>query len=328
MRAVMCRAFGPVDDLQVEDIDPPKPGPAQLRVSVESAGVNFPDTLIVQGRYQFKPPFPFSPGGEIAGRVIEVGDGVDGFSVGDRVVATMIWGGFAEEVLVEADQAVRLPEGVSTELAGGFPLTYGTGYHALVDRARLKPGETLAVLGASGGTGLSAVELGKVLGAKVIACASTDEKLELCKAHGADLILNYATEDLKKGLKALTDDRGVDVLFDPVGGSYAEPALRAMAWQGRYLVIGFASGEIPKVPLNLTLLKGCDIVGVFWGSFAARQPAENRAQLDTLLSHLAAGRLKPHIHKRYPLSDAKAALHDIAERRVMGKAIIAPQDAS
>lgn len=324
MKAMICRSFGPIENLAVEDVPEPKPGKRQLRVKVESAGVNFPDTLIVQGLYQFKPPFPFSPGSEIAGTVVELGEGVEGFQVGDRVMATPGWGGFAEQVVVQANIAAKLPDSMPTDLAGGFSMTYLTTYHALVDRARLKEGETLAVLGAAGGTGLSAVEIGKALGAKVIACASTDDKLELCRAHGADVGINYSTEDLKAQLKAHTEGNGVDVIYDPVGGSFSEAALRAIAWEGRFLVVGFAAGDIPKVPLNLALLKGCDIVGVFWGSFAARSPERVAAHTQHLLQLHAEGKLKSHLHRAYPLENAVEALQDILDRKVKGKAIITP----
>lgn len=324
MKAMICREYGPIDQLKLEEVPEPKPGKRQLRVKVESAGVNFPDTLIVQGLYQFKPPFPFSPGAEIAGTVVETGASVEGFSVGERVMASMMWGGFAEQVAVDAHLAVKLPDTMPTDIAGGFSLTYLTTYHALVDRARLQPGETLAVLGAAGGTGMAAVELGKALGAKVIACASTDEKVALCKAHGADEGINYANEDLKGQLKALTDGNGADVIYDPVGGNFSEAALRAIAWEGRFLVIGFAAGDIPKIPLNLALLKGCDIVGVFWGSFAARSPEKVAEQTRHLLELHAEGKLQSHIHRAYPLEEAVQALQDVLDRKVKGKAIIAP----
>ena len=324
VKTVLCHAFGPIENLTLEDVEGPRPGPYQVRVAVEAAGVNFPDTLIVQGLYQFKPPFPFAPGAELAGRVLEVGERVEQLAVGDRVMATLGWGAFAEEVVLDAAQAVPLPPSMSTEVAGAFLLTYSTSYHALIDRGRLKSGQTLAVLGAAGGTGLSAVEIGKAVGARVIACASTGEKLELCRRHGADHTINYLSESLKDKLREYTDGEGVDVIYDPVGGGYAEPALRAIAWEGRYLVVGFASGDIPKIPLNLALLKGCEIVGVFWGSFAARSPDRFRAQVETLLGLHAEGKLEPHVQARYPLERAREALLAIAERRVQGKVVIAP----
>jgi NADPH2:quinone reductase len=321
---VLCRTFGPIDSLRVEDVDSPRPGRQQLRVAVEAAGVNFPDTLIVQGLYQFEPPFPFAPGGEIAGRVLEVGEEVAGFAEGDRVMATIGWGGFAEEVVVDAAQAFALPEDMPSVVAGAFLLTYATSLHALVDRGRLRAGETLAVLGAAGGAGLSAVELGKALGARVIACASSEEKLALCRAHGADATIDYTKEDLKAALRQKTDGEGVDVIYDPVGGDRAEPALRAIAWEGRYLVVGFASGEIPKMPLNLALLKGCEIVGVFWGAFAARRPERFTRHVEELLGLYAAGELRPHVEATYPLERATEALEAISARAAKGKLVITP----
>ena len=325
MKAILCRSFGPIDDLALEEVDPPHPGAHQLRVRVDAAGVNFPDTLIVQGKYQFKPPFPFSPGGEIAGEVIELGERVQGFSVGDRIMAAIGWGGFAEEVVVDAAQALPVPASMPIEIAGAFLLTYATSYHALVDRARLRPGETLAVLGAAGGVGLSAVEIGKALGARVIACASSAEKLELCKAHGADLTIDYGQQDLKTALGEATGGAGVDVVYDPVGGALSEPALRRMAWGGRFLVVGFASGDIPRIPLNLPLLKGCEVVGVFWGAFAAREPERFAAHVEALAELHAKGALAPHIHGTYALEQVKDALHDLETRRVRGKAVVVPR---
>lgn len=324
MRALLCRRFGPIDALELEEIELPRPGARQLRVRVDAAGVNFPDTLIVQGLYQFKPPFPFSPGGEIAGEVLELGEKVTGFEVGDRVMAAIGWGGFAEEVLVDASQALPVPDTLPTEIAGALLLTYATGYHALVDRAGLQPGETVAVLGAGGGAGLAAVELAKALGARVIACASSDEKLAPCAERGADVLVNYGKDDLKEALGDATAGTGVDVLYDPVGGTLAEPALRRMAWGGRYLVVGFASGEIPKIPMNLPLLKGCSVVGVFWGAFAAREPERFLEHVKALIDLHAQGKLRVHVHGTYRLEQAKEALREVAERRVRGKAIITP----
>lgn len=324
MRAVLCKQFGPVEDLVVEEVPDPTPGPGQVVVDVAGCGVNFPDVLIVQDKYQFKPELPFSPGGEIAGTVSAVGEGVDGLQVGDAVLATLGWGGMAEQVAVAADSAIPVPPGVDLVQASGFLLAHGTSHHALVDRARLQPGETLLVLGAAGGVGLAAVEIGALLGARVIAAASTDEKLELCRAKGAAETINYATEDLRGRIKELTDGRGVDVCYDPVGGDLSEPALRSMAWDGRFLVVGFAAGDIPKVPLNLPLLKGCSVVGVFWGAFTGKEPERNKANIAELLGWLAEGKLDPHVSATYPLDQAVQAINDLAERRATGKVVVTP----
>ncbi|MEO8134727.1 MAG: NADPH:quinone oxidoreductase family protein, partial [Betaproteobacteria bacterium] len=286
--------------------------------------VNFPDALIIQNKYQIKPPLPFSPGAELAGIVKLVGPGVTAWRVGDRVCGVIGYGAFAEEVAVEASKLVPVPEGVPFDIAGALLLAYGTSHHALRDRAALLAGETLVVLGASGGVGLAAVEIGKVLGARVIACASTDEKLALCSAHGADATINYATEDLRERIRELSDGRGADVVYDPVGGAYSEPALRAMAWRGRYLVIGFANGESPRIPLNLPLLKGCSIVGVFWGGFARAEPQPAADGIAEVLAWLAAGKLHPAISARYALADAPRALRAMLERKVMGKLVVLP----
>jgi NADPH2:quinone reductase len=322
MKAVLCKAYGPPESLVVEDMPTPTPGKGQVRVGVHACGVNFPDTLIIQGSYQFKPPLPFSPGGEVAGVVQALGDGVTGFKVGDRVIAATTWGGYAEEVLAEAGRLIPMPDAMGFETAAAFTLTYGTSHHALKDRAQLQPGETLLVLGAAGGVGLAAVELGKAMGARVIAAASSEEKLALCTAHGADATINYQTEDLRARIKALTDGRGIDVVYDPVGGDLSEPALRSMAWNGRFLVVGFAAGRIPSLPLNLPLLKGCAIVGVFWGAFTRNEPARNAANLQELLQWWQQGRLKPHVSAVYPLARAVDALNDLVQRRVQGKAVL------
>src|SRR3954464_14305867 len=272
MRAVLCKAYGPPESLLVEEVPSPEPGAGEAVVSVKAASVNFPDVLIIENKYQVKPPLPFSPGSELAGTVKAIGSGVGGFSVGDRVMAITGYGAFAEEVKTEARRMLAIPPGMDFATAAAFGLTYATSEHALVDRRALKSGETLLVLGAAGGVGLAAIEIGKILGARVIACASTDEKLAVCREHGADDTINYATEDLRERIKALTAGSGPDVVYDPVGGGYTEMALRSIAWRGRLLVVGFAAGEIPKIPLNLTLLKGCSIVGVFWGDFTRREP--------------------------------------------------------
>src|SRR5690348_14764156 len=266
MKAVLCKEFGPPENLVIEDIESPKPKKGQVVVSVKACGVNFPDTLIIQGLYQFKPSLPFSPGSEVAGVVKAVGTRVEHLTPGDRVMSMAAYGGFAEEVVADATAVTPLPDSLEFDVASSFVMTYGTALYALKDRARLQPGETLLVLGAAGGVGLAAVELGKTLGARVIAAASSEDKLAICRQYGADATISYASEDLKERIKELTSGQGVDVVVDPVGGDYSEPALRGMAWNGRYLVIGFTTGEIPRIPLNLPLLKGCSIVGVFWGS--------------------------------------------------------------
>jgi NADPH2:quinone reductase len=293
-------------------------------VTVEAAGVNFPDTLIIQNKYQFKPALPFSPGGEAAGTIKALGAGVSGFEVGQRVIAFTGHGAFAEEVLADAGRLLPIPPGMSAEIAASFVMTYGTSYHALKDRALLQPGETLLVLGAAGGVGLAAVEIGKALGARVIAAASSAAKLEVCREHGADALINYDSEDLRERLKTLTEGRGVDVIYDPVGGGFTEPALRSMAWRGRLLVVGFANGQIPSIPLNLTLLKGCSIVGVFWGDFVRREPKASARDLRELLALLDAGRLKPLVSARYRFDEVAKALYAILERKVTGKIVVTP----
>lgn len=322
MKAVLAKRHGPPESLVLEDIAPLRAGPGEVIVSVHASAVNFPDTLIIENRYQFKPALPFSPGGEVAGTVKQVGEGVQGFAPGDRVIAVCGWGGYAEEVCTVPEKLVTLPEGIDMEAAAALVITYGTSHYALKDRAAIQPGETLLVLGAAGGTGLSAVELGKLMGARVIAAASTDEKLALCKAHGADETINYTREDLRERIKALTGGRGVDVVYDPVGGSYTEPALRSMAWRGRYLVIGFTAGEIPKPALNLVLLKGCSIVGVFYGGFAQAEPVRYQAFMDELVGWLAQGRIHPAITERYPLEQAAQALRVVADRKATGKIML------
>lgn len=319
MKAVVCREYGPPESLKVEELPDPEAGPGQVVVDVAACGVNFPDTLIIQGKYQFQPPFPFSPGGEISGTVSAVGEGVDSLKVGDPVIGMTGWGGFAEKIVADASRIIKIPEGVDLITAAGFSMTYGTSHHALKDRAELKPGETLLVMGAAGGVGLAAVELGKVMGAKVIAAASSDEKLEICKQYGADEVINYETEDMKARLKELTGGEGVDVVYDPVGDRFAEPAIRSMAWKGRYLVVGFAAGEIPKIPLNLALLKGCQIVGVFWGRFTATEPEANEENMAELSAWLKSGKIKPLVSKTYQFDDAALAIRDLMERRAKGK---------
>ena len=322
MRAVLCKTYGPPESLVLEDVEPLKPGRGQVVIGVKACGVNFPDTLIIQGKYQFKPPMPFSPGSEVAGVVKEIGAGIEHVKVGDLVIAFTGHGGFAEEVLAETAQLIPIPKGMDFTIASAFVLTYGTSHYALKDRAQLKPGETLLVLGAAGGVGLAAVEIGKVMGARVIAAASSDEKLAVCKQHGADEVINYSSEDLRERLKELTSGEGVDVVYDPLGGNYSETALRGMAWGGRFLVIGFTTGEIPRIPLNLTLLKGCSIVGVFWGSFTARDPKRSQEHLQELLTWFETGKIKPLISATYPLSRAADALNDMMNRKVQGKVVL------
>jgi NADPH2:quinone reductase len=322
MKAVLCKELGPPEKLVVEEVPSPKPGKGQVVVSVKAAGVNFPDTLIIQGKYQFKPEPPFSPGGEVAGVVKELGEGVAGVKPGDRVIASSTYGGFAEEIAIDADRLVPIPQAMDYVPASAFILTYGTSYHALKDRAQLKPGETLLVLGASGGVGLAAVQLGKAMGARVIAAASSDAKLAVCKDNGAEELINYSSEDLRARVKAITAGRGLDVVYDPVGGPYSEPALRDMAWNGRFLVVGFAAGDIPKVPLNLPLLKGCSIVGVFWGAFTRTEAERNRCNNEELIQLYLAGKVKPHIHATYPLERAAQALNEVLYKRVSGKVVL------
>jgi NADPH2:quinone reductase len=286
--------------------------------------MNFPDVLLSYGKYQFKPPPPFILGGEAAGVVSAVGAGVSSIAVGDRVATWMVNGAFAEKIVVPELSTVKLPENVSFETGAATMLTYATSYHALVDRAAIRAGETLLVLGAAGGVGTSAVELGRLLGAKVIAAASTDEKIAFCKEHGATEGICYGREDLKERAKALTGGAGADVIYDPVGGALSEAALRSIAWEGRFLVVGFAAGEIPKIPLNLTLLKGCQIVGVFWGSFAMRDPERNRANGEKLFGWVAEGKLRPHVDEVFPFARAGEALERMERRSVMGKLVLVP----
>jgi NADPH2:quinone reductase len=322
MKAIVCKQYGPPDNLVFEDVPPPKAAKGQVVVSIKAAGVNFPDTLIIQNKYQFKPELPFSPGCECAGIVKEAGEGVTSLKPGDLVIALTTYGAFAEEILVKESECIPLPKGVDFKQAAGFTLTYGTSYYALHNRAQLKKNETLLILGAAGGVGSAAIELGKLMGARVIACASSAEKLAACKQLGADELINYESEDLRERIKQLTHDRGVDVIYDAVGGKYAEPAVRSMNWNGRYLVVGFAAGEIPKIPLNLTLLKGSSLVGVFWGSFMRKEPAEAVKNHTQLMNWLCDGKLKPLISAVYPLEQASRALADLMERKVKGKVVL------
>ena len=324
MKAILCTRPGGPDDLELHDIPDPVAGPGDAVVRIHAAGLNFFDTLIIAGKYQSKPSFPFSPAAEFAGVIESVGDGVTGLKAGERVLGYNGYGAARERIAVPAGKLVRLPDALDFDRAAGLCVTYGTSLHALRDRARLKEGETLAVLGASGGIGLSAIELGKLMGARVIACASSDEKIAFARRHGSDEGVNYAKEDLRDALKRLGGERGIDVIYDPVGGPYAEAALRSIAWGGRFLVVGFAAGEIPKLPLNLVLLKGCDVVGVYWGSWVAREPAAQQSSLSDLAQWCAEGKLSSHVHAVYPLEQTAQALKDIAGRKVMGKAILNP----
>lgn len=322
MKAIVCEKYGPPSDLVLKDVVLPDVGEKQVRMRVKACSLNFPDTLIIQGLYQFKPDLPFTPGSDISGVVLEVGSGVKHLKVGDEVFGFTMTGGFAEEAIVEAKTIFPKPPNMGFPVAASFLLAYGTSYHALVDRAGLKEGETIVVLGASGGVGLAAVEIAKQVGAKVIAAASSNDKLNLCKEHGADEVINYSVEDLKARIKELTNGKGADVIYDPVGGKYSEAALRAIAWEGRFLVVGFAAGDIPKIPLNLPLLKGCQIVGVFWGSFAMKNPGQNMQNSLQLMQWYTEGKVKPHIHKMYSLAETPQALEEMMGRKVKGKAVV------
>jgi NADPH2:quinone reductase len=324
MKAVLCKQYGPPESLTFEELPSPRPGPGEAVVAVRAASVNFPDVLIIQNKYQFKPPLPFSPGSELSGVVKEVGPGVEAFRPGDRVIAFTTYGAFAEEVKTDVTRLLPMPGGMDFPSAAAFLLTYATSDHALRDRGALQPGETLLVLGAAGGVGLAAIEIGKAMGARVIACASSDDKLAVCREHGADEGINYATEDLRERIKALTGGRGVDVVCDPVGGPYSEPAFRSLAWRGRLLVVGFAAGDIPKLPLNLPLLKGASVVGVFWGDFSRREPRQFADSVRQLGRWYAEGKLHPHVSQTLPLSRAADALKLMAARQVKGKIVLTP----
>lgn len=322
MKALLCREFAGLEKLTVEDLPSPTPGEGQVVVSVKYASVNYPDALTVQGKYQFKPPLPFTPGSEFSGVVKAIGPGVSKFKVGQNVLCPSLRGAFAEEVLAPEALLIPVAAGVDMAAAAGMPMTYGTCYHALKDRGQLKAGETLLVLGAGGGIGVAAVELGKLMGATVIAAASSDEKLQAAKSRGADHLINYNSEDLRARLKEIVGDKGVDVVLDPVGGNYAEPALRSTGWNGRFLVVGFAAGEIPKIPLNLTLLKGSAIVGVFWGEFMKRQPKDGQAEMAQLVQWLEQGKIKPLVSQRFNLADSRGALEAVFTRKATGKIVI------
>ncbi len=322
MKAIHCKQFGPPSSLTLEEVSSPKPGKGEVVITVKACGVNFPDTLIIQGLYQLKPELPFTPGSDIAGTIKEVGEEVTHLHPGDEVFGFVMYGGYAEEVVVSAKACIKKPKAMDFTVAASLMIAYGTSYHALKNRAKLQKGETVLVLGASGGVGLAAVELAKLMGAKVIAAASSNEKLSLCRQYGADEVINYTSQDLKSTVKELTLGKGVDVIYDPVGGKYTEMALRSIAWQGRYLIVGFAAGNIPKIPMNIPLLKGCAIIGVFWGNFASISPKENLQNINELLHWYEEGKLTPHIHKIYELHQVPIALEEVMNRNVKGKIVI------
>jgi NADPH2:quinone reductase len=324
VKAVLCQHFGIADDLVIGDIADPVAGPGEVVAKVAAVGLNFFDTLIIAGKYQTKPPFPFSPGGEFAGVVESVGPGVTDFKPGDRVMGYTNFNAARERTAVATNNIVKISADLDFDRAAALTITYGTAYYALKYRASLRPEETLAVLGASGGVGLAAVEIGRLMGARVIACASTDDKLDFARAHGAHEVVNYQKENLREGLRRLGGDHGIDVVFDPVGGPYSEQAVRSLAWEGRHLVIGFAAGDIPKLPLNLVLLKGCAVLGVFWGAWVRHAPEQYKAALAELVRWCAEGRLSCHIQQVYPLSETPKALKALTDRKVMGKLVLRP----
>lgn len=324
MKALLCTELGSLEKLSVQDLPSPRPGPHQVLIEVKASSINFPDALMVKGLYQVKPPLPFCPGAELAGVVKELGPQVSDLAVGDRVIAFCGQGGFAEECLAPADRLLPLPSGMDFDVGAAFGLTYCTSLHALQERAQLKPGETLLVLGAAGGVGLAAVEIGKILGARVIAAASSDDKLALCVEAGASETINYGSGDLRRRLKELAGERGVDVVYDPVGGAYSEIALRATGWGGRLLVVGFASGEIPAIPLNLALLKERSIIGVYWGDWTRQDPAGHLRNVQQLADWFAAGKIHPVISERVSLADTPAAMARLTARQVKGKIVVLP----
>ena len=324
MKAVLCKAWGLPDTLVVEDVPTPQPKAGEVLIKIAAASVNYPDVLMIQKKYQVQPELPFIPGSEVAGTVAALGEGVTNVKLGDRVIAFVGLGGFAEQVVAKAAGLIPIPPELDDATAAGFTLVYGTSHHAVIDRGELKAGQTMLVLGAAGGVGLAAVEIGKVLGAKVIAAASTDEKLAVCKAHGADVLINYSTQDLRAAVKEATGGLGPDVIYDPVGGIYAEPAFRSIGWRGRYLVVGFANGEIPRLPANLMLLKGASMVGVFWGDHVRRDPKANAAAMREMMGWVAEGKLKPLVSARYSLADTAKAFEALAARQATGKIVIEP----
>jgi NADPH2:quinone reductase len=324
MRAVLCEAWGGPEGLVIRDLPDLTPKPGEVVIKIRAAGVNFPDVLIIQKKYQVQPELPFSPGAEVAGDVLAVGEGVTALKIGDRVAGLCTTGGFAEQIALDAARVIKIPDSLPYDIASGFLLAYGTSWHAVRDRALLLPTETMLVLGAAGGVGLSAVEIGKAIGARVVAAASSDEKLAICHEHGADESINYTTEDLREGIKRTCGKAGPDVIYDPVGGKFSEAAFRSIGWRGRHLVIGFANGEIPAIPLNLTLLKGASLVGVFWGSFTQREPQKFMQGISEMLGWMRDGKIKPLISKTYTLDEAPQALMDMAARKVTGKIVITP----
>ncbi|HAM74237.1 MAG: NADPH:quinone oxidoreductase family protein [Alloalcanivorax venustensis] len=325
MRAILCKELGPADKLVIEDVPSPQVSGDGVKVKVKAAGLNFPDTLIIEGKYQIKPELPFSPGGEMAGEIIEVGPDVKNLKPGMRVMGLTGYGSFAEEMVIGESRVIPVPDGMKDETAAAFSMVYGTSYHALKQRANIQPGETLLVLGASGGVGLAAVELGKAMGAKVIAAASSDDKLQVAKEAGADDLINYTDEDLKEALKSRYP-QGIDVIYDPVGDRFTEPALRNMAWNGRFLIVGFAAGEIPKIPANLTLLKGCSVVGVFWGAFTAKEPKAHIQNVKELMQLFADGKINPRVSEVFPFEQYEDALAALSSRRAKGKVVLKVSD--
>ncbi len=330
MKAMLCTHYGMPEEMELGELPSPKPGKNQVVISVKACGVNFPDVLLIQDKYQFKPALPFAPGGEVAGIVKEVGEGVTNAKPGDRVAVSVGNGGFAEEIVADARRLVPIPANVDFDIASSFIVTYGTSYHALKDRANIQPGENLVVLGAAGGVGISAVELGVAMGARVIAGASTQEKVDLAIKHGAAAGFVYPSvplsrdqqKQLSEDIKGLTGGKGADVLYDPVGDDYAEPCMRAMNWEGRYLVIGFAAGNIPKIPLNLALLKGCQIVGVFWGAATARDPKNAQDSLNAIMDMISKGKIHPHVSARFPLARANESIRMLMDRKALGKVVV------
>lgn len=324
MKAILCKAYGPPESLVYEDIPIENPDPGQIQVAVQAAGVNFPDNLLIRAKDQYRPELPFSPGGELAGIVTAIGSGVQGFKIGDRVFAGTVWGAFREVANVSAHNAFHMSPSMDFEQAATFICAYGTAIHCLKDRAKIKAGETLAVLGAAGGVGTAIIQVAKAMGAKVIACASTSEKLAQCKEVGADELINYQEEDLKARLKELTDNRGVDVIVDPVGSDFSEKALRAIAWGGRFMVVGFTAGEIAKIPANLVLLKGCSVIGVFWSTSTRKNPERNRRNIEQTKLWFEEGLLKPVIFARFRLQDVADALYMVSNRKAQGRLLILP----
>lgn len=324
MKALLCKSLDGPDALKVVDIPAPEPGKGEVVIRVRAVALNFFDTLIVRGKYQTRPELPFSPGGEIAGTVLRLGEGVEGLAVGERAVAYLGYNGCREEVVAKAESVIPLPDTVSDEIAAAIPVAYGTALHGLEDRGHLKKGQAVLVLGATGGAGLAAVEVAARLGGEVIAAGTSDEKLKLCAEHGAGQLLNLGAGDLKDAARTVTGGKGPDIIYDCIGGPYAEPALRAIAWGGRYLVVGFAAGEIPRIPLNLLLLKGCELVGVFWGRHVALEPAVFREQMMRLLSWCAEGAIRPHIDHVFPLCQTADALRMMENRKIKGKVVITP----